>query len=143
MYKDPNGFDQHMPGAKLDSGKNRMSLVLMDFARALEEVSKVGTYGANKYTEHGWLRVPNGLERYSDAMFRHLFSETKEERDEESGILHAAHAAWNALARLELMLKCHTQADAEPVTTDGRLGAGPKTMLFSQNAGIAVRDHGA
>jgi hypothetical protein len=27
-----------------------------------------------------------------------------EERDSESSILHAAHAAWNALARLELIL---------------------------------------
>jgi hypothetical protein len=32
--------------------------------------------------------------------------------DNESDILHAAHAAWNALARLELMLREHAESDA-------------------------------
>jgi hypothetical protein len=48
---DPNGLDPHEPGAKLDAGKIRPQLVLGGFSRALEEVVKVGTYGANKYTE--------------------------------------------------------------------------------------------
>lgn len=103
---DPTGRDQHEPGAKLDAGKNRMGLVLGDFSRALAEVSKVGTYGASKYTDRGWLSVPNGIERYTDAMLRHVFSDLGGERDDpDTQLRHAAHACWNALARLELALR--------------------------------------
>lgn len=102
---DRYGKSQHDPGAKLDAGKNRLGLVLMGLAAALEEVGKVGTYGADKYTPNGWEFVPNGIERYTDAMFRHLLAERRENRDADTGLLHAAHAAWNALARLELMTR--------------------------------------
>jgi hypothetical protein len=88
---------------KDDAGKPRMGLVLIDFSRALTAVSQVGTFGAEKYSEHGWLDVPNGPERYTDALFRHLLA--PESYDPESGLLHAAHAAWNALAVLELNLR--------------------------------------
>lgn len=103
---DPNGIDQHAPGAKLDNGKPRHGLVLGAFANALTEVAKVGTFGANKYSDNGWLSVPNGLARYTDAMLRHHFAEAGgEELDEDSGLRHAAHRAWNALAVLELALR--------------------------------------
>lgn len=103
---DPHGRDPHTPGAKLDAGKNRLSLVMFGFSRALQEVGRVGTYGANKYTDVGWMEVPNGQQRYTDAMFRHLLKEaTGEEYDSDTLLLHAAHAAWNALARLELQLR--------------------------------------
>ena len=103
---DPNGIDQHAPGAKLDNGKPRHGLVLGAFAGALTEVAKVGTFGANKYSDNGWLSVPNGLARYTDAMLRHHFAEAGgEELDEDSGLRHAAHRAWNALAVLELALR--------------------------------------
>jgi hypothetical protein len=93
----------HTPGAKLDRGKPRTGLVLGGFANALIEVAKVGTFGAEKYTDNGWKVVPNGYARYTDALFRHLLDEQL--HDDESGLLHDAHAAWNALARLELRLK--------------------------------------
>lgn len=103
---DPNGIDQHAPGAKLDNGKPRHGLVLGAFSNALTEVAKVGTFGANKYSDNGWLSVPNGLARYTDAMLRHHFAEAGgEELDEDSGLHHAAHRAWNALAVLELALR--------------------------------------
>lgn len=106
IESDPNGKDQHEPGAKLDNGKNRLGLVLLGFPNALVEVGKVGTYGANKYTDNGWKHVHDGQRRYTDAMLRHLLSEASGElRDPESKLLHAAQTAWNALARLELMLK--------------------------------------
>jgi len=39
-------------------------------------------------------------------MYRHLLKEhIGEQRDKDTQLLHAAHAAWNALARLELMLR--------------------------------------
>ena len=106
LGSDPLGKNQHEPGAKLDSGKNRLDLVLGDFARALWEVGRVGTYGASKYTDRGWLTVPNGIERYGDALVRHYLQRKRGEvNDPESGIDHLAHLAWNALAILQLALK--------------------------------------
>lgn len=96
----------HTPGAKDDATKIRAGLALGAFARALEQVCLVGTFGAQKYSDNGWTQVPDGINRYTDALYRHLLTEAKgEQDDQESGILHAAHAAWNALARLELMLR--------------------------------------
>lgn len=96
---------QHAPGVKMDYGKNRLGLVLVGFSNSLKAVGEIGTFGAKKYTEHGWRKVENAEERYTDAMFRHLFPDDEELYDEESGFLHAAHAAWNSLARLEFILK--------------------------------------
>lgn len=105
LEADPHGKDQHETGAKLDAGKPRLGLVLGAFANALVEVGKVGTYGAQKYTDNGWLDVPNGKARYTDALLRHILAETNESHDPDTNLHHAAHAAWNALARLELILR--------------------------------------
>ena len=103
---DPSGKSPHEAGAKLDAGKRRDGLVLLGFSRALAAVSAVGTHGANKYTDNGWMSVPNGQARYTDAMLRHLLSEASGElTDKDTGRLHAAHVAWNALARLDLMIR--------------------------------------
>jgi len=103
---DPNGISQHEPGAKLDQGKVRVGLVIKGFSRALWAVSEVGTYGASKYTDEGWQEVSDGIARYNDAKCRHDLQEAMgEERDVGSGLLHAAHSAWNSLARLELILR--------------------------------------
>lgn len=101
---DPDGVDQHSSGAKLDSGKPDCSLLLM-FGAALTAVAEVGTYGAAKYTRGGWRSVRDGINRYTAAMIRHLFKEDKEEMDTDLPVMHSAQVAWNALARLELMLK--------------------------------------
>ena len=101
----PDGLDIHAPGAKADATKIRAGLVLLNFAHALQAVSEIGTFGARKYSDNGWKHVPAGIDRYTDALLRHLLAEgTGEYLDQDSGLLHAAHCAWNALARLELML---------------------------------------
>lgn len=106
LESDPHGKSPHEAGAKLDAGKNRPGLVLFSFARALDAVTAVGTYGANKYSDNGWITVPDGERRYTDAMMRHLLKEAGgETHDKDTELLHAAHAAWNALARLDLMLR--------------------------------------
>jgi hypothetical protein len=103
---DPLGKDQHEKGAKLDKGKIRLGMVLGGFARALKAVGEVGTFGANKYTDNGWMEVPDGIARYTDALFRHLNAECLGEAyDSESSLLIAAHSAWNSLARLDLMIR--------------------------------------
>ncbi len=100
---DPNGKPAHEPGAKLDDGKI-MAGVLADFSLALLEVAKVGTFGAKKYSRGGWQFVPDGITRYGDAMLRHYLKE-RYVFDKDSGLRHHAHLAWNALARLELILR--------------------------------------
>ena len=104
---DPNGKTPNEPGSKLDAGKSAMFQGLLAyFPRACESVASVSTFGATKYTWKGWESVPNGFERYSDALVRHLAKEgTGEIQDQDSNLLHAAHVAWNSLARLELLLK--------------------------------------
>jgi len=104
---DPNGMAAHTPGAKLDAGKAPISQgVLQYFPRALREVSLVSLAGARKYAWKGWEKVPDGVSRYSDALGRHLLAEEIDGPiDADTGMLHAAQIAWNALARLELMLR--------------------------------------
>lgn len=122
---DPNGLNQHTPGAKLDAGKVRPSLIFNHMPLALLEVARVGTYGAIKYTEGGWQYVENGIQRYTDAMDRHRLAERGHtlSPDEATEISHAAHLAWNALARLELMLREVKQKCTNPATF---LGIRPK-----------------
>ena len=114
---DPMGKDAHTPGAKLDAGKNRLGLVLGGFAAALEVVGRVGTFGADKYSDGGWLHVPRARERYTDALLRHIMRDLAGEQDDpETGLLHAAHAAWNALARLQLLLNEETENEQVPMS---------------------------
>lgn len=101
---DPTGRNQHEPGAKLDSGKVQAG-VLGDFGLALMEVAKVGTGGVFKYSRGGWQTVPNGLERYEDAFWRHLLVKQYVEIDPDYGLKHLAHLAWNVLATLETEIR--------------------------------------
>lgn len=91
-------------GAKNDVGKTRAGLMVTDFPRALLSVAQVSTFGADKYAPRSWRSVPDARDRYTDALFRHLLAQAAGElEDPESGLPHAAHAAWNALALLELI----------------------------------------
>jgi Domain of unknown function (DUF5664) len=91
---------------KYDAGKSPIFRGgLGYFPRAISRVASVSNFGATKYAWDGWRQVPDGLNRYTDAMVRHLAAEAEGEvLDPDSGLLHAAHVAWNALARLELIL---------------------------------------
>lgn len=113
--RDPLGLNRKEPGAKLDYGKMPVNTILSDFSNALEAVVQVGTFGASKYSLHGWLEVPDGIQRYSNAMMRHWLAIQKDgSTDPESGLRHRAHLAWNALAILELMIRQeHALTDME------------------------------
>lgn len=111
--------DLHRSGAKDDSGKNRVGLMVEGFAAALLEVAEITTYGAQKYTDHGWRLVPDAKNRYSDALYRHLLEHARGKAlDAESGRLHLAHAAWNLLALLQMELDAHQVPTSEPSSAE-------------------------
>lgn len=93
-------------GMKYDGGKPRMDLLLSGCPNALEQVSAILTFGAQKYAAHSWQTVSQGEERYLAALLRHLTAHGKGEvNDLESGMSHLAHAACNALFILELEMR--------------------------------------
>lgn len=102
---DPTGKDAKQPGAKLDAGKSPITQGCFQyFPRALKAVAEVSFVGAKKYSWKGWEQVPDGINRYGNACGRHLVEEN-DARDADTGLSHAAQVAWNALARLELILR--------------------------------------
>jgi hypothetical protein len=104
--QDPNGKNSKEPGSKLDAGKSPVFQGLLDyFPRACLAVADVSAAGARKYSWKGWESVPDGVQRYSDALGRHLVNERIDGPFDPDGFLHAAQVAWNALAVLELKLK--------------------------------------
>jgi uncharacterized protein YbaP (TraB family) len=92
-------------GIKYDQGKLRLAEMITDFAPELEELCKVWEFGANKYGKSNWKEVHCGYNRYSNALIRHLIAERNGYMDDESKLYHAAHIAFNALARLHFILK--------------------------------------
>lgn len=113
--KEQTCITQSKVGIKHDCGKIRPALVLGGFSKALTAVSAVGTFGASKYTENGWKLVPDARQRYSDALLRHLLKGESELYDSESGLLHYAHAAWNALAVLHFIIKEEELKTGKPI----------------------------
>jgi hypothetical protein len=107
---DPLGKSSKEPGSKLDARKPDMLRgAIQYFPRALSAVAHVSELGAAKYSWKGWESVPNGIQRYGAALARHLCHEYDTTDSGPGGlgsdVLHASQVAWNALARLELILK--------------------------------------
>jgi hypothetical protein len=74
---------------KHDDDKPAMALLP---AEALEEVAKVLTFGAKKYSAHNW-RGGFGYTRILSAVLRHTFAFLRgEDKDPETGLSHLAHA---------------------------------------------------
>ena len=95
-------------GKKFDQGKAPIAQgCLAYFRKALEQVAQISAYGAKKYSvaysEQNWRSVDGASGRYLDALVRHVAAHAAGEvNDPESGLPHLGHAAWNALAVLEL-----------------------------------------
>jgi hypothetical protein len=98
--------DPHQPGAKLDQDKVDLTYLAEYFPRACEAVCRCAELGEQKYIRGGWRSVPDGVRRYTKALWRHLFRLGDD--DPVPGVppklIHDAQVAWNALARLELLL---------------------------------------
>lgn len=78
-----------MSALKYDQGKPRMDLL---DPYAVEQLSHVLTFGAQKYAEHNWR---NGLSktRLIAAALRHIFAYLGgQDTDDETGLSHMAHA---------------------------------------------------
>jgi 5'(3')-deoxyribonucleotidase len=83
---------------RFDSGKTRHDL-LPPFAS--EQLAKVYTMGAKKYAPNNW-RKGMAWSRVIGSLKRHLNEiEKGNDFDDESGLHHAAHVAWNAVTLLE------------------------------------------
>lgn len=100
-------FDPSKEGRK--KGKVRMDLVVQDMPRAIEALARVMTWalsGEKGYAESDWLHVPDGIQKYHGGLHRHDNKEMRGQTlDDESGLHHAIHTAWNAMARVELILR--------------------------------------
>ena len=92
-----------LKGVKFDSGKVRIDLLTVSMPNAVLAVGKVLTFGANKYSDDNWKKVPEANTRYSAALDRHMNALHRgEEQDPETGLSHLAHAACCVLFMLEL-----------------------------------------
>jgi hypothetical protein len=94
-----------MKGTKHDQGKPRLAEMIIDFKEPLLELCKVWEFGAKKYSKSNWKLVENGKDRYTNALLRHLVAEEDKLTDDETELLHSAHIAFNALARMYFILK--------------------------------------
>lgn len=82
--------EEAKPGRKDDNGKSRVDLI-STVADDLE--GQVLAFGAQKYEEESWQRVPDARKRYFAAARRHLNKwKAGEINDKESGLPHLAHA---------------------------------------------------
>lgn len=87
-------------GLKFDNGKPQFRLIPQ---YSLEEVAKVMTYGALKYSPDNWKYVPDAYNRYIDAALRHINKDLQNEHlDLESNLEHLAHAVSSLLMAMEV-----------------------------------------
>ena len=71
---------------------------------ALMEVAKVAGFGAKKYDRYNYLKGFKWSLSY-DALQRHLhLFWSGQDKDEESGLYHLAHACWHCLALISYSL---------------------------------------
>lgn len=121
-------------GLRFNEGKIRYDL-LEPFA--MQKLAEVFTMGANKYSDHNWLR---GLKwsNITSSLKRHLaLYESGEDYDKESGLLHASHIAWNAMALLS-HYKYHPDLDdrLQFYTFDKKIGLDIDGILADFNLAI-------
>ena len=90
-------------GRKFDSEKPKMYLLP---PKSMVEISKVLTFGAQKYDEDNWRKLDNLQNRYSGGALRHIFAHLDGElKDEETNYSHLAHAICCLLFKLEIELE--------------------------------------
>lgn len=105
-----------MTGIKYDGEKPMMHLLP---PKAINEVAKVLTFGAQKYDEENWRKLDNLQSRYTSGALRHIFAHIDSETlDTESGLSHLAHAICCLLFKLEIELEDAKSKEEEPRESD-------------------------
>ena len=103
-------------GIKYDSAKPRMNLLP---PKAIMEVAKVLTFGAEKYDAENWRKLDDLQNRYTAGALRHIFAHMDGEKDDpESNISHLAHALCCLLFKLEIELENAQIKEEEPREVD-------------------------
>ena len=119
-----------MEGKKFDSSKPKMYLLP---PKALIEVSKVLTFGAEKYDEENWRHLDNLQNRYTGGALRHLFAHMDGElNDPETNYSHLAHAICCLLFKLEIELEKDSKEEGlrELIESKHREGDKPSKPQF-------------
>ena len=103
-------------GLKYDSEKPKMNLLP---PKALIEVGKVLTFGAEKYGPENWKELEDLQNRYTAGALRHIFAHMDgEELDPETNLSHLAHAMCCLLFKLEIELENAKIEEEKPRETD-------------------------
>lgn len=125
-------------GIKYDDKKPKMHLLP---PKAITEVSKVLTFGADKYDEENWRRLDNLQARYSSSALRHIFAHLDgEQLDPESGVSHIAHAICCLMFKLEVELETKEKKAREPVRNESAKGDGFTSKNASSDQKRSMRD---
>ncbi len=86
---------QDNKGLRYDDNKPRYDLIPPE---AMDELALLYTIGAKKYAERNWERGMNWGKVFGSLM-RHAWKWMRgQEYDEETGVHHMIHVAWNAIA---------------------------------------------
>ena len=105
-----------MDGIKHDSKKPKMNLLP---PKAIVEVAKVLTFGAQKYGAENWKELEDLQNRYLAGALRHIFAHMDgEQLDPETGLSHMAHALCCLLFKLEIELENAKIEEERPRETD-------------------------
>lgn len=112
--------NQSEVGKKYDSSKPMAGSVIRVFPQAIMAVGAVIREGAKKYPNpNNWKLNDNIEARYFDSLIRHMCKHfSGQVKDEETGLLHLIHAAWNSLAILEKYLIDHPEVAKEIMYPD-------------------------
>lgn len=116
MEKDTFSPGPYIDKTGSDEKPNPMMDVFQEFPLAMLEIAKVTAYGAKKHAVRGWqtFSPDYGIRYHTGKMGRHLLAEEMEGavNVEDGELLHAAQVAWNALARLEHIVRTQRLMDA-------------------------------
>lgn len=85
--------------ARFSEGKVRYDLVA---PWSLNEIARVYTYGTIKYDDDNWWKGLKWKKDVFGCILRHVWKWFRGEKyDDESGLHHLAHAAWNCMTLME------------------------------------------
>lgn len=104
----PVGVQNDLTPGGRKAGKVRADLVIAGFPNALMALAKVMGWAieGKGYDEGDWANVPDAAKKYRAGMYRHDLKESiGPVEDDESGLHHAIHTAWNSIARLEMLVR--------------------------------------